>query len=237
MKEGELFNGTEIMEFDDLVGLKDLNDETLLQSLKLRFSKNKVYTYIGSILISMNPYEILPIYGTRMMQQYRGKQIFTEKYLAPHVYGIAEHAYSSLIESKKSQSIIIAGESGAGKTESARIILEYLSDIAHNNQIDQKILDTNVILESFGNAKTIRNNNSSRFGKFIKLSFSQEGLIDGAVLTSYLLEKSRVVSHAMGERSYHVFYQLCAGADQTLSKKFFLGPATVNIGLYLLLIK
>ena len=184
--------------------------------------ENQIYTSVGSpILISLNPYAKLPLYSDKISDSYRGK-----KNTNPHLYQMAENAYSALKEGN--QSIIISGESGAGKTEAAKIILSYLAGTSSDskNNLSKQVLDTNPILEAFGNAKTLRNDNSSRFGKFIEIHFDSVSFkLLSARIQNYLLEKSRIVSQQIGERNYHFFYQLCAGATDEEREKFHILPA------------
>jgi myosin heavy subunit len=203
--------------YDDLVMLDELTKPLILYSLKKRFLQNKIYTNVGTILISVNPYQQLSLYTPSVMDEYRNRGI---KELSPHVFIIADNSYEKLIELKQDQSIIISGESGAGKTEATKQCLQYLAEIAGSeSNVEQKILFANPILEAFGNAKTVRNNNSSRFGKFIEIFFDSSYRISGAQNTNYLLEKVRVVKQALGERNYHIFFQLCRGCSPEMLKK------------------
>mmetsp|Transcript_27438 Transcript_27438/g.32442 ORF Transcript_27438/g.32442 Transcript_27438/m.32442 type:complete len:2067 (+) Transcript_27438:95-6295(+) len=203
---------------DDLVMLDKIDEPSILQALKVRFQTDKIYTNIGDILISMNPFKMLPLYTPNVMQEFLNQQ---PSEMEPHVYAIAAGAYNGLIdsESHESQSVLISGESGAGKTEATKLVLAYLSAAAgsENGTIEQRILAANPILEAFGNAKTLRNNNSSRFGKFVQLHFDGRGKITGCDTQHYLLEKTRIVQAGPNERSYHVFYQLCAGSVNSAS--------------------
>ena len=190
----------------DLVLLDVMNQPLILYNLRRRFEANEIYTTIGTILISCNPYKFLPIYTPAIIDLYRTRG---SKDLAPHVFTIADDAYASLTEKRLSQSIIISGESGAGKTECTKQCLQYLAEVAGSStNVEAKILQANPILEAFGNAKTVRNNNSSRFGKYTEIFFSKRGEINGARNTNYLLEKSRVVQVTRDERNYHIFYQV-----------------------------
>ncbi|XP_061177541.1 unconventional myosin-VI-like isoform X2 [Saccostrea echinata] len=206
---------------DDNCALMYLNEATLLNNLRIRYMKNQIYTYTANILIAINPYyEIPDLYTSTTIKKYKGKSLGT---LPPHVYAIADKAFRDMKVNKMSQSIIVSGESGAGKTESTKYILKYLTESwgAHINQLEQRILESNPLLEAFGNAKTVRNNNSSRFGKFIEIHFDnkamkQQNLVAGGFISHYLLEKSRVTSQSREERNYHIFYRLCAGAPEDL---------------------
>jgi myosin-6 len=210
---------------DDNCGLMYLNEATLLQNIKLRYNKDKIYTYVANILIGINPYDdIKNLYDSKTINAYQGKSLGT---MPPHVFAIADKAFRDMKVLKSSQSIIVSGESGAGKTESTKYILKYLCDnfgISAGGALEQKILNANPILEAFGNAKTTRNNNSSRFGKFIEIHFDGKCQVVGGYISHYLLERARVTSQSPDERNYHIFYQLCAGASEELSKKLHLGP-------------
>ncbi|XP_015915641.2 unconventional myosin-VI [Parasteatoda tepidariorum] len=204
---------------DDNCSLMYLNEATLLNNIRLRYEKDKIYTYVANILIAVNPYfEIKNLYSSNTIAQYEGKSLGV---LPPHVFAIADKAFRDMRALKSSQSIIVSGESGAGKTESTKYILHYLCKSwgCHAGPIEQRILDANPVLEAFGNAKTMRNNNSSRFGKFIEIHFSSKFSVVGGFISHYLLEKSRICSQNDGERNYHIFYQLCAGAPAEMKKK------------------
>ncbi|XP_008800396.2 myosin-1-like [Phoenix dactylifera] len=204
----------------DLIQLSYLNEPSVLQNLQYRYSRDLVYTKAGPVLVAVNPFKKVPLYGNDFVAAYRQKLMDS-----PHVYAIADTAYNEMMRDGVNQSIIISGESGAGKTETAKIAMQYLAALGGGSGIEYEILHTNTILESFGNAKTSRNNNSSRFGKLIGIHFSSAGKICGANIQTFLLEKSRVVQRATGERSYHVFYQLCAGAPPHLKEQLKLKTA------------
>lgn len=211
----------------DLLSLGEFNLGALLHNVRTRYYQGNIYTSVGSpILISINPYMKLPIYTQKIAEMYRGK---SKENLPPHLYLMAEQAHASLLESN--QSIIISGESGSGKTEAAKIILGYLAGFSgeadkSGNSIETQVLDSNPILEAFGNAKTLRNDNSSRFGKFIEIHFdSSTRKLHSARIDNYLLEKSRIVTQIEGERNYHFFYQLCAGATDHERETFKILPA------------
>ncbi|VEN38644.1 unnamed protein product [Callosobruchus maculatus] len=206
-------------DYDDNCEMMFLNEASLLNNIRTRYYKNKIYTYVANILIAVNPYSEIPsLYSPEMIRNYKGKSLGQ---LPPHVFAIADKAYRDMQVLKQSQSIIVSGESGAGKTESTKHLLKFL---CHNwgeesGLLEQKILDANPVLEAFGNAKTTRNNNSSRFGKFIEVHFDKSFKVCGGHISHYLLEKSRVCSPDGDERNYHIFYMLMAGAPEKLRQK------------------
>lgn len=208
----------------DLVGLQDFilledyeSDSVFIDNLKKRFQANLIYTYIGQVLISVNPYRELPIYSETEIKEYRKRHFFEAP---PHIFAISDNAYRSLIEESRSQCILISGESGSGKTEASKKVLQYIAaasgHISTVEGVKDKLLQSNPVLEAFGNAKTNRNDNSSRFGKYMDVMFNFTGAPQGGNILNYLLEKSRVVHQTSGERNFHIFYQLLAGADDTL---------------------
>ncbi|KAK3153985.1 hypothetical protein QOZ80_2BG0184230 [Eleusine coracana subsp. coracana] len=199
---------------DDLMQLSYLSEPSVLYNLQYRYSQDKIYTKAGPVLVAVNPFKKVSLYGNEYIDAYRNKSMDS-----PHVYAIADSAIREMKRDEVNQSIIISGESGAGKTETAKIAMQYLAALGGGSGIEYEILQTNPILEAFGNAKTLRNDNSSRFGKLIEIHFSTTGRICGAMIQTFLLEKSRVVQCAVGERSYHIFYQLCAGAPVSLREK------------------
>ncbi|XP_017971224.1 PREDICTED: myosin-1 isoform X1 [Theobroma cacao] len=199
---------------DDLMQLSYLNEPSVLFNLQYRYNRDMIYTKAGPVLVAINPFKEVSLYGNDYVEAYKNKSIES-----PHVYAIADTAIREMIRDEVNQSIIISGESGAGKTETAKIAMQYLAALGGGSGIEYEILKTNPILEAFGNAKTLRNDNSSRFGKLIEIHFSETGKISGAKIQTFLLEKSRVVQCAEGERSYHIFYQLCAGAPRALREK------------------
>ncbi|KAK1296477.1 hypothetical protein QJS10_CPB15g00008 [Acorus calamus] len=205
---------------DDLMQLSYLHEPSVLFNLQYRYSQDMIYTKAGPVLVAINPFKEVPLYGNDYIEAYRRKAIDS-----PHVYAIADTAIREMIRDEVNQSIIISGESGAGKTETAKIAMQYLAALGGGSGIEYEILQTNPILEAFGNAKTLRNDNSSRFGKLIEIHFSATGKISGAKIQTFLLEKSRVVQCTEGERSYHIFYQLCAGAPHCLREKLNLKNA------------
>ncbi|TMW48172.1 hypothetical protein DOY81_006742 [Sarcophaga bullata] len=207
---------------DDNCELMLLNEATFLDNLKVRYYKDKIYTYVANILIAVNPYrELTDLYAPATIKKYNGRSLGE---LPPHVFAIADKAIRDMRVYKASQSIIVSGESGAGKTESTKYLLKYLCH-SHDSAgpIEQKILDANPVLEAFGNAKTTRNNNSSRFGKFIEVHYDGKTQVVGGYISHYLLEKSRICTQSAEERNYHVFYMLLAGAPQQLRDKLSLG--------------
>jgi len=213
---------------DDLVLLDDMNVPLILHTLKERCKKEQIYTNVGTILISINPYKQLPLYTPEIMEKYEKRG---DKEMPPHPFIIGDNCYHDLFEDGRNQSILVSGESGAGKTEATKVILQYLADLAGSaTGVEQKILRANPILEAFGNAKTLRNNNSSRFGKWMEIVFDKKGTIVGAKITQYLLEKSRVPAQSKDERNYHIFYQLLKGGGKKLLSQ--LGLTTVTDYLY-----
>ncbi|CAN1242726.1 XI-2 [Linum perenne] len=210
---------------DDMTKLAYLHEPGVLQNLKVRYDINEIYTYTGNILIAVNPFRRLPhLYDNHMMDQYKGAAIGE---LSPHPFAVADTAYRQMINDGISQSILVSGESGAGKTESTKSLMRYLAFMGGRNasegrSVEQQVLESNPVLEAFGNAKTVRNNNSSRFGKFVELQFDKRGRISGAAIRTYLLERSRVCQVSSPERNYHCFYMLCAAPPEDI-KKFKVG--------------
>ncbi|XP_071696471.1 myosin-15 [Rutidosis leptorrhynchoides] len=207
---------------DDMTKLAYLNEPGVLDNLKKRYALNEIYTYTGSILIAVNPFTKLPhLYNVHMMEQYKGAP-FGE--LSPHVFAVADASYRAMIGDAKSQSILVSGESGAGKTETTKLIMQYLTYVggraaSDDRTVEQQVLESNPLLEAFGNARTVRNDNSSRFGKFVEIQFDANGRISGAAIRTYLLERSRVVQITDPERNYHCFYQLCASGKDAENYK------------------
>ncbi|CAN9502072.1 unnamed protein product [Ophioblennius macclurei] len=206
---------------DDNCSLMYLNEATLLNNVRVRYNKDHIYTYVANILIAVNPYCDIPkLYGPDAIKSYQGRSLGT---LPPHVYAIADKAYRDMKVLKMSQSVIISGESGAGKTENTKFVLRYLTTTYGSGQdIDERIVEANPLLEAFGNAKTVRNNNSSRFGKFVEIHFNDKNAVVGGFVSHYLLEKSRICMQSNEERNYHIFYRLCAGASEDLKKMLHL---------------
>ncbi|XP_061871442.1 unconventional myosin-Ia [Colius striatus] len=201
----------------DLVLLEPLTEESLLRTLQERFRRKDIYTYIGEVLISVNPYSPLPIYTPEKVQEYHNCNFFAVK---PHIYAIADDAYRSLRDRDRDQCILITGESGAGKTEASKLVMSYVAAVCSKGEevdkVKEQLLQSNPVLEAFGNAKTVRNDNSSRFGKYMDVEFDFKGEPLGGVISNYLLEKSRIVRHVKGERNFHIFYQLLAGGSAQL---------------------
>lgn len=203
---------------NDLTALSYLHEPDVLYNLQVRFCERQaIYTYCGIVLVAINPYADLPLYGPDIIRAYRGHSMGE---LEPHIFAVAEEAYAKLEREKCDLSIIVSGESGAGKTVSAKYAMRYFAAVGGSEsetQIERKVLASSPIMEAIGNAKTTRNDNSSRFGKFTKLLFTNEISVmslTGATMQTYLLEKSRVVFQAQDERNYHIFYQLCAAREQ-----------------------
>ncbi|XP_061374694.1 myosin-6-like [Gastrolobium bilobum] len=215
---------------EDMTRLAYLHEPGVLQNLQLRYDLNEIYTYTGNILIAVNPFQRLPhLYASETMAQYKGAA-FGEQ--SPHPFAIAAHAYRKMINEETSQSILVSGESGAGKTESTKMLMHYLAYMGGRvategrRSVEQQVLESNPVLEAFGNAKTVRNNNSSRFGKFVEIQFDQKGRISGAAIRTYLLERSRVCQVSDPERNYHCFYMLCAAPKEDTNKYKLGDPRT-----------
>ncbi|XP_023548553.1 myosin-11-like [Cucurbita pepo subsp. pepo] len=202
---------------DDMTRMSYLNEPGLLHNLAIRYAINEIYTYTGNILIAINPFQsISNLYDPCVMEQYKGAPVGE---LKPHVFAIADVAYRAMITNGKSNSILVSGESGAGKTETTKMLMCYLAFLggkaaSEGRSVQQQVLESNPVLEAFGNAKTVRNNNSSRFGKFVEIQFDKKGRISGAAIRTYLLERSRVCQISDPERNYHCFYLLCAAPPQ-----------------------
>ncbi|KAK1152491.1 hypothetical protein AOXY_G31171 [Acipenser oxyrinchus oxyrinchus] len=207
-------------DFDDLCNLPHLTEEAILDNLKNRFHKHNIYTYAGSILLAINPFKFLPIYNPKYVKMYDNHQLGK---LEPHIFAIADVAYHAMLRKHVNQCIVISGESGSGKTQSTNFLIHCLTALSQKGYasgVERTILGAGPVLEAFGNAKTAYNNNSSRFGKFIQVNYLESGVVRGAVVEKYLLEKSRLVSREKNERNYHVFYYLLLGASEEERKEF-----------------
>uniref|UniRef100_A0A7S2WSN5 Myosin motor domain-containing protein n=1 Tax=Mucochytrium quahogii TaxID=96639 RepID=A0A7S2WSN5_9STRA len=228
-------NGQTLSDIEDLTWLTHLHEPSILQSLSERFDRDLIYTNTGPILLAVNPFKHINLYSPELLEMYYSTGLLKAQgleapSLAPHVYAMGDNAYRSLVDNTetqaKNQSILVSGESGAGKTESTKFIMKYLATVAcdENDKEGQKIADmvlqSNPILEAFGNARTNRNDNSSRFGKFIEMQFNKKGMLVGARIVTYLLEKVRLAKQGLGERNFHVFYQLCKGASHEQLKNW-----------------
>ncbi|XP_009300422.1 myosin-10 isoform X3 [Danio rerio] len=222
-------NPPKFSKVEDMAELTCLNEASVLHNLKDRYYSGLIYTYSGLFCVVINPYKNLPIYSENIIEMYRGKK---RHEMPPHIYAISESAYRCMLQDREDQSILCTGESGAGKTENTKKVIQYLAHVAsshkgrkdHNipGELERQLLQANPILESFGNAKTVKNDNSSRFGKFIRINFDVTGYIVGANIETYLLEKSRAIRQAKDERTFHVFYQLLAGAGEHLRSDLLL---------------
>uniref|UniRef100_UPI003AABA897 unconventional myosin-Ic n=1 Tax=Centroberyx gerrardi TaxID=166262 RepID=UPI003AABA897 len=210
----------------DRVGVQDFvllenytSEAAFIENLRRRFRENLIYTYIGSVLVSVNPYKELEIYSKQHMERYRGVSFYE---ISPHIYAVSDNTYRAMRTERKDQCILISGESGAGKTEASKKILLYYAVTCpandHMASLGDRLLQSNPVLEAFGNAKTLRNDNSSRFGKYMDVQFDFRGAPVGGHILNYLLEKSRVVHQNHGERNFHIFYQLLDGGEEDLLK-------------------
>merc|ERR1719239_129980 len=225
---------------EDMADLTCLNEASVLHNIKERYYSGLIYTYSGLFCVVVNPYKRLPIYTEKIIEIYKGKK---RHEVPPHVFAITDIAYRSMLQDREDQSILCTGESGAGKTENTKKVIQYLAYVAASNrttrqsvsnfqtvpksdfnlgELENQLLQANPILEAFGNAKTIKNDNSSRFGKFIRINFDSSGYISGANIETYLLEKSRAVRQAENECAFHIFYQLLLGATPEQRKDFLL---------------
>ncbi|KAM8946584.1 myosin-10 isoform 2-T2 [Pelodytes ibericus] len=233
-------NPPKFSKVEDMAELTCLNEASVLHNLKDRYYSGLIYTYSGLFCVVINPYKNLPIYSENIIEMYRGKK---RHEMPPHIYAISESAYRCMLQDREDQSILCTGESGAGKTENTKKVIQYLAHVASSShkgkkdhtiptespkpikhqsgsllygELERQLLQANPILESFGNAKTVKNDNSSRFGKFIRINFDVTGYIVGANIETYLLEKSRAIRQAKDERTFHIFYQLLAGSGEHL---------------------
>ncbi|KAG0749384.1 hypothetical protein G6F57_001396 [Rhizopus arrhizus] len=227
-----LKNPSRLENIDDLTNLTYLNEPSVLDTIRTRYLQRNIYTYSGIVLIAANPFARVPLYDPEVIQQYSGKR---RGELDPHLFAIAEDAYRFMIREKANQTVVVSGESGAGKTVSATHIMRYFATADDKEsgkvkdtsqgmtEVEEQIMATNPIMEAFGNAKTTRNNNSSRFGKYIEIQFDAKNNIVGAKIRTYLLERSRLIFQPETERNYHIFYQLCLGASAAERKELELG--------------
>jgi len=221
---------------EDMANLTCLNEASVLHNIKERYYSGLIYTYSGLFCVVVNPYKRLPIYTEKIIEIYKGKK---RHEVPPHVFAITDIAYRSMLQDREDQSILCTGESGAGKTENTKKVIQYLAFVAASKpkssshipasnsdlsfgELEQQLLKANPILEAFGNAKTVKNDNSSRFGKFIRINFDASGYIAGANIETYLLEKARIIRQAPDERTFHIFYQLLMGAPQEYKSEFIL---------------
>lgn len=228
---------------EDMAELTCLNEASVLHNIKDRYYSGLIYTYSGLFCVVVNPYKKLPIYTEKVIELFKGKK---RHEVPPHIFAVTDGSYRSMLQDREDQSILCTGESGAGKTENTKKVIQYLAYVAsskprsstsstiHSNyqppvfnmgELEQQLLQANPILEAFGNAKTVKNDNSSRFGKFIRINFDASGFIAGANIETYLLEKSRAIRQARDERCFHVFYQLLTGATPEQKKEYLLEDA------------
>ncbi|XP_050076445.1 myosin heavy chain, muscle isoform X16 [Anopheles maculipalpis] len=214
---------------EDMSNLTYLNDASVLHNLRQRYYAKLIYTYSGLFCVVINPYKRYPLYTNRCAKMYRGKR---RNEVPPHLFAVSDGAYVNMLTNHENQSMLITGESGAGKTENTKKVIAYFATIGASGKKDEnaekkgsledQVVQTNPVLEAFGNAKTVRNDNSSRFGKFIRIHFTGSGKLAGADIETYLLEKARVISQQTLERSYHIFYQIMSGSVKGLKEKCFL---------------
>uniref|UniRef100_A0A9J7YBU7 Myosin, heavy chain 14, non-muscle n=1 Tax=Cyprinus carpio carpio TaxID=630221 RepID=A0A9J7YBU7_CYPCA len=256
-EELQRMNPPRFSKVEDMADLTCLNEASVLHNLRERYYSGLIYTYSGLFCVVINPYKNLPIYTESIIEMYRGKK---RHEMPPHIYAISEAAYRSMLQDREDQSILCTGESGAGKTENTKKVIQYLAHVASSHksgtlgrpkdsalqtdgtrslgrgssavnrtvqygELERQLLQANPILEAFGNAKTVKNDNSSRFGKFIRINFDVAGYIVGANIETYLLEKSRAIRQAKDERTFHIFYQLLSGASEAMRKELLLGSA------------
>uniref|UniRef100_A0A8C1PX23 Myosin, heavy chain 14, non-muscle n=1 Tax=Cyprinus carpio TaxID=7962 RepID=A0A8C1PX23_CYPCA len=236
-EELQRMNPPRFSKVEDMADLTCLNEASVLNNLRERYYSGLIYTYSGLFCVVINPYKNLPIYTESIIEMYRGKK---RHEMPPHIYAISEAAYRSMLQDREDQAILCTGESGAGKTENTKKVIQYLAHVASSHksgtlgrpkdsalqgELERQLLQANPILEAFGNAKTVKNDNSSRFGKFIRINFDVAGYIVGANIETYLLEKSRAIRQAKEERTFHIFYQLLSGASEAMRKELLLGSA------------
>ncbi|KAL6426876.1 hypothetical protein ACFW04_009267 [Cataglyphis niger] len=216
---------------EDMSNLTYLNDASVLHNLKQRYYAKLIYTYSGLFCVAINPYKRFPVYTQRCAKLYRGKR---RNEVPPHIFAISDGAYVNMLTNSENQSMLITGESGAGKTENTKKVIAYFATVGASTKkekeetdkkkgsLEDQVVQTNPVLEAFGNAKTVRNDNSSRFGKFIRIHFGPSGKLAGADIETYLLEKARVISQQSLERSYHIFYQMMSGSVKGLKEMCYL---------------
>uniref|UniRef100_A0A4W5LWK6 Myosin-9 n=1 Tax=Hucho hucho TaxID=62062 RepID=A0A4W5LWK6_9TELE len=219
-------NPPKFSKVEDMAELTCLNEASVLHNLKERYYSGLIYTYSGLFCVVINPYKNLPIYSEEIVDMYKGKK---RHEMPPHIYAITDTAYRSMMQDREDQSILCTGESGAGKTENTKKVIQYLAHVASSHktkkdqgELEKQLLQANPILEAFGNGKTVKNDNSSRFGKFIRINFDVNGYIVGANIETYLLEKSRAIRQAKDERTFHVFYYMLTGAGDKLRSELCL---------------
>uniref|UniRef100_A0A8B9RP88 Myosin-11-like n=1 Tax=Astyanax mexicanus TaxID=7994 RepID=A0A8B9RP88_ASTMX len=225
-------NPPKFSKVEDMAELTCLNEASVLHNLRERYFSGLIYTYSGLFCVVVNPYKMLPIYSEKIIDMYKGKK---RHEVPPHIYSITDNAYRNMMQDREDQSILCTGESGAGKTENTKKVIQYLAVVASSHkgkkdtsavgilgELEKQLLQANPILEAFGNAKTIKNDNSSRFGKFIRINFDVTGYIVGANIETYLLEKSRCIRQAKTERAFHIFYYMVAGAKDKLREELLL---------------
>ncbi|XP_063790444.1 myosin-11 isoform X2 [Pseudophryne corroboree] len=222
-------NPPKFSKVEDMAELTCLNEASVLHNLRERYFSGLIYTYSGLFCVVVNPYKMLPIYSEKIIEMYKGKK---RHEMPPHIYAIADTAYRSMLQDREDQSILCTGESGAGKTENTKKVISYLAVVASSlkgkkdttitGELEKQLLQANPILEAFGNAKTVKNDNSSRFGKFIRINFDVTGYIVGANIETYLLEKSRAIRQAREERTFHIFYYLLQGAKPAWKEQLLL---------------
>jgi len=197
----------------DMILMDEINEESVVRNLKNMYDEDHIYCYIGNVVVATNPFRQMDIYDDATVERYRGRSAFDPK-LPPHIFALADNVFSDMKWQARDQVIIISGESGAGKTESSKKVMQYVAAVSGSssdvNEVKDKLLTTNPVLEAFGNAKTTRNDNSSRFGKYMDIQFNYEGDPSGGHITTYLLEKARVVGHSEGERNFHILYMVLA---------------------------
>ncbi|XP_071858540.1 unconventional myosin-Ie isoform X1 [Bombus fervidus] len=217
---------------DDMVLLPKITEDAITENLRKRYMDDYIFTCIGPVLVSINPFKQMPYFGDKEIEIYQGAVPYENP---PHIYGLADNMYRNMLIDKENQCVIISGESGAGKTVSAKYIMSYIAKISgggtHVQKVKNVILESNPLLEAFGNAKTVRNNNSSRFGKYVEMQFGPSGQPSGGKISNFLLEKSRVTCYNIDERNFHVFYQLVTGANQQMKSE--LGLVDVDYYHYL----